>query len=432
LEETLQKERDTSRHTIEQHVRALKTKEQESESLREQISKLPLLVDYRALQRQLKIMQAVEYNTLDTLDSDIPGDPSPDSMGGEETRKLEEMLMVKNKQLESKLAEAKRAADAAQEQVLVLKQQLDDVERKSLEQGALVAKLEEQVYQSNAGSKDTRGFSAVHLSALLENEDEEQGGSHAHGDSPLSPSRRSAPQQEASNSMVAAVAEQRDRFRSANAALEAENAALKKRETSMELDTRTLRSDNVKMYEKIKFLESYRPSASSHGHAVDVEASIDSMPNSSKYKAMYEDSINPFTVFNQKQKALRKDKMDLPERIMLEVAQTFLGSKTARKFLFIYMLIMHFLVFITLYRFTHNTGCRRVGGGTAAANAKVAAATALHAATAETGQKLLADQSQAVSVGAAAVIGAAGKVVKKTRRLLLQQQPVQRMRHMLR
>jgi len=69
-----------------------------------------------------------------------------------------------------------------------------------------------------------------------------------------------------------------------------------------------------------------------------------------------------------------------------------------------------------------------VGGGTAAANAKVAAATALH--TAETGQKLLADQSQAVSVGAAAVIGAAGKVVKQTRRLLLQ--PVQRMRHMLR
>jgi len=59
LEETLQKERDTSRHTIEQHVRALKTKEQESESLREQISKLPLLVDYRALQRQLKIMQVL-------------------------------------------------------------------------------------------------------------------------------------------------------------------------------------------------------------------------------------------------------------------------------------------------------------------------------------------------------------------------------------
>jgi len=33
------------------------------------------------------------------------------------------------------------------------------------------------------------------------------------------------------------------------------------------------------------------------------------MPNASKYKALYEESINPFTVFTQKQRALRKDKM---------------------------------------------------------------------------------------------------------------------------
>lgn len=35
---------------------------------------------------------------------------------------------------------------------------------------------------------------------------------------------------------------------------------------------------------------------------------------------------------------------------MLEVSQTFLGNKTARKFLFFYMLVMHVLVFVTLYR----------------------------------------------------------------------------------
>ena len=35
---------------------------------------------------------------------------------------------------------------------------------------------------------------------------------------------------------------------------------------------------------------------------------------------------------------------------MLEVSQTFLGNKTGRKFLLIYLLIMHFLVFTTLYR----------------------------------------------------------------------------------
>lgn len=52
---------------------------------------------------------------------------------------------------------------------------------------------------------------------------------------------------------------------------------------------------------------------------------------------MYEDSLNPFTVFNQKQKQLRRERMDFAERIMLEMSQFFLGNKTARKFLFFYM-----------------------------------------------------------------------------------------------
>jgi hypothetical protein len=74
LEESLQKERDTSRHTIEQHVRGLKSKEQQIESLKDTISKLPKLEDHFALQRQLKIMQAVEYNTLDSLELDQSAD----------------------------------------------------------------------------------------------------------------------------------------------------------------------------------------------------------------------------------------------------------------------------------------------------------------------------------------------------------------------
>ena len=57
LEESLQKERDASRHTIEQHIRALKSKEQEVEGLKQKMSKLPSLHDLQALQRQIKMMQ---------------------------------------------------------------------------------------------------------------------------------------------------------------------------------------------------------------------------------------------------------------------------------------------------------------------------------------------------------------------------------------
>ena len=399
LEESLQKEREAGRHAIEQHLRALRGKEQEIETLKSTVAKLPSLEDHRELQRQFKIMQAVEYNTLDTLDQDPCDDASEDGTGrpldgGSEARKLEDLLLAKNRQLEGKATEAKRAADAAQSEVERIREELEGAQRKALEQGALIAKLEEQLFQKHSGAnKDARGFSAVHLSALLEKETEDKdvaaSGAGAHAMPLLACAAEHPEASVSSNSMVAAVTEQRDRFRAANAALEAESAALKKREAALALETRTLRLDNVKMYEKIKFLESYRTSASSHSHTVDMEASIDTLPNASKYKALYEDSINPFTVFTQKQKALRKEKMDLPERVMLEISQTFLGNRTARKFLFVYMLVMHLLVFITLYRFTHSTGCRRLGGGTAGANAQAAAAAALHAGSVESSQKML-------------------------------------------
>ena len=61
-------------------------------------------------------MEAVEYNTLDALDAEFVGGSGAGDGGGggEETRRLEEMLVGKNKQLEGKLTEAKRAADAAE------------------------------------------------------------------------------------------------------------------------------------------------------------------------------------------------------------------------------------------------------------------------------------------------------------------------------
>jgi len=94
-------------------------------------------------------MQAVEYNTLDDLD--LEGGATSEAGGGEETRKLEEMLMAKNKQLENRLTEARRACDAAEGEAKGLQEQLAELQRKSLEQGSLIAKLEESLYQKDSG-----------------------------------------------------------------------------------------------------------------------------------------------------------------------------------------------------------------------------------------------------------------------------------------
>ena len=43
------------------------------------------------------------------------------------------------------------------------------------------------------------------------------------------------------------------------------------------------------------------------------------------------------------------------------MTQVFLGSASARKFLFFYIVVMHLLVSTTLYRFTHqNPACKRI------------------------------------------------------------------------
>ena len=69
LEESLQRERETARSSVDQHLRALKNKENEIDALRSTVSKLPSLEDHLALQRQLKIMQVTYPNPYRTPSS---------------------------------------------------------------------------------------------------------------------------------------------------------------------------------------------------------------------------------------------------------------------------------------------------------------------------------------------------------------------------
>mmetsp|Transcript_40194 Transcript_40194/g.86745 ORF Transcript_40194/g.86745 Transcript_40194/m.86745 type:complete len:90 (+) Transcript_40194:255-524(+) len=45
------------------------------------------------------------------------------------------------------------------------------------------------------------------------------------------------------------------------------------------------------------------------------------------------------------------------EKIVFIVAKTFLGSKEMRTALFVYVLAMHLLVFVTTYHWSHSSTC---------------------------------------------------------------------------
>lgn len=57
--------------------------------------------------------------------------------------------------------------------------------------------------------------------------------------------------------MLTIVSSQRDRFRSRNIELESEGRQFQQTIGSLRTDVDSIRADNIKLYEKIKFLQSY-------------------------------------------------------------------------------------------------------------------------------------------------------------------------------
>uniref|UniRef100_A0A6B2L017 CASP C-terminal domain-containing protein n=1 Tax=Arcella intermedia TaxID=1963864 RepID=A0A6B2L017_9EUKA len=141
--------------------------------------------------------------------------------------------------------------------------------------------------------------------------------------------------------------EERDRFKAKILELENMNRTYEQRSKAFELQVKSLKNDNIKLYEKIKYLQTYGTGqlAPENGDAkVDVE---------NRYKEMYEETVNPFVVFNRKVKNDRYNNLNPAEKLILSTTKLFLATKQTRIFLFLYMVCLHLLVFSTLWRLVH-------------------------------------------------------------------------------
>ena len=132
-------------------------------------------------------------------------------------------------------------------------------------------------------------------------------------------------------SMVSILQEQRNRFRERMLLLESENSKLKAA-TGEDLKTmKQLRHDNIKLFEKIKYLQAY----SNGGKGDDVVINLDDDGKSTqrtetieqRYKSLYRHKMNPFQNFSKAQAAQRYRSMNVLERLLLDAARFF--SQTA-------------------------------------------------------------------------------------------------------
>ncbi|KAK5929434.1 hypothetical protein CgunFtcFv8_010665 [Champsocephalus gunnari] len=140
------------------------------------------------------------------------------------------------------------------------------------------------------------------------------------------------------DSLLSIISSQRERFRSRNQELEAESRSVQQTMQALQSELDSLRADNIKLYEKIKFLQSYPGRAGGSDDTV------------MRYSSQYEERLDPFASFSKKERQRRYLSLSPWDKATLSLGRVILSNKMARTIAFFYTLFLHCLVFLVLYK----------------------------------------------------------------------------------
>nr|GME12217.1 protein CASP-like [Ipomoea batatas] len=335
LENTLSNEREQHMSEMKKLNALLHEKDVSLEEMKKELQTRPTAKLVDDLKKKVKILQAVGYNSIEAEDWEA-------ATTGEEMSKLESLLLDKNRKMEHDLTQIKVKLSEKTSMLESAEAKIDELTAKVSEQQRLIQKLEDDILKGySSREKKSTIFEEWDLS--------ESGGTEKSGDAAQ---RRSPPDQDQS-SMLKVICNQRDRFRARLRETEEEIRQLKEKIGSLTTELEKSKADNVKLYEKIRFIQDYNServiSRGSKKYAEDLESGFSSDVES-KYKKLYEDDINPFAAFSKKEREQRYKELGLREKITLTSGRFLLGNKYARSFAFFYTIGLHILVFTCLYR----------------------------------------------------------------------------------
>merc|ERR1712130_8124 len=242
------------------------------------------------------------------------GDDSNDS--------VETLLQQKNRRLETQIVQCKETLAEREKELETLRVKVDTLTEKSKQQKSQIQKLEEDPLQGYANSAQS-----------LNTEE-----------APPPPGANALPR---TDSMLKIVCSQRDRVQSKLQKAEESKDHLHNQVQTLNSELSSLRSDNVKLYQKIQYLESYNSKRSNRSD--DLESGV----VEDKYKPLYEESVNPFSDFNRRERHSRYKQLNAADRVTLTMGDFFLSNRYSRVFVLVYTLILHLFIFIMMYRFAN-------------------------------------------------------------------------------
>ncbi|CAO1632712.1 unnamed protein product [Sympodiomycopsis kandeliae] len=401
----------------EAHLADQKAAEHDQQKLRQSVQdcqtelaslhdKLDAQSDYEELKRELSIIRYVEFsNGLEEEDS------STDNASA--VKPLEALLLEKNKKLQDDLTTLRVAHNELTQSST---QTFSEVEKSQAEIDRLtklVEKLENDLMEVGVGNqavsstKSTRNGVKAHSDAPMSAEEaldeldrlgkgeritKKENSNATEGTSPAleasngssTPATAATPFSAQSanpkndSSVLPIIISQRDRFRSRNAELEEELRKQFDLITSLRTEIKTLQADNLSLYEKVRYLQSYASSSSSSSAPAHINKFVSSTPardeypprnhrnnqvpvdiasgsmgdKDGKYRAKYEQSMNPFEAFRGREQSRAMSSLNPLEKLLHMFSTMVLQDRRMRIGFMIYAVGMHLFIFGILLDYT--------------------------------------------------------------------------------
>ncbi|GAA5979753.1 hypothetical protein JCM11641_004077 [Rhodosporidiobolus odoratus] len=339
--------------------------------------------DYDEVKRELEIMKYVEFAGLDLdeipsasgstvadLEVELPN-PNADKANQQRGKPLENLLMAKNRKLQDEVTALRVAHDELSLAHQAIYADFEALQARFEEQRTLNDRLENDLVRINESKPNaSRALSPGAAVAGAERQDplaslgvgkkdkegEMQGEGEGVGE--RAPAQgQGGKASTAEGSILPIITSQRDRFRQRNGELEEELRRQFTLISTLRGEIKTLQTDNLKMYEKVRYLQSYRDDSGATGgmaarHQVGFSNIVRGDEELGTYKNKYEESMNPFEAFRGMERGRAHQRLNPLEKVLLSLSNVVLSNRLSRNLFILYALGLHFFVLSTLYGYT--------------------------------------------------------------------------------
>lgn len=351
LNSTLEKER-------EQFQSQMEDQEHERARLKKDLENLPNFETWLQVQARLTALEGLE------------------SYVGVSTNELMEkgvdvVLKDKLKKTERSNVELKLALKDLEARHNTILEDLKKLQSVVVEKDKIIERLEEKT--TGIGPSRTNlqvSSSNPSLSSSSEKEKSSSSGNTSSGSI-------GAASSEEYTTMIGVLKSQRDRFKTRAESLEAEKDRLNEQLRVLTVKAQSLQEDNLLLYQKMKFVQSYASGSSSSssipsnmnestsnrsrhatgstldlelGNASGLSSSTSSSNVEDKYRTIYEHSVNPFAAFADREKSKRVAELNSAEKLLLSSSSFFFATRNTRMILFAYLILLHMFVVFVTYR----------------------------------------------------------------------------------